>query len=74
VNDNTKQVLVRSHAWGVPEDHKLGRYWCDPIGAAYRMAGDDRCDPRHQAEDTSGAARCKEGQGLHRVSDQQQQQ
>src|SRR5262245_53084604 len=34
VNDDTHQVMVRSHAWG-PEGRKLGRHWKDPIGAAY---------------------------------------
>jgi hypothetical protein len=37
VNDDTKEVMVRTQSWGVPEDHGLaGRDgWCDPIGAAY---------------------------------------
>jgi hypothetical protein len=32
VNDETKEVLVRTHAWGFPQDRGN---WCDPIGAAY---------------------------------------
>jgi hypothetical protein len=39
VNDETREVIVRPHSWGVPEDHpKIARSrgsWCDPIGAAY---------------------------------------
>jgi hypothetical protein len=37
VNDETREVIVRPHAWGVPEDRKGYRRgdWCDPIGAAY---------------------------------------
>jgi hypothetical protein len=33
VNHETKQVMVRSHAWGC---HSRPHHeWCDPIGAAY---------------------------------------
>jgi hypothetical protein len=32
VNGRTKEVMVRTHAWGCPEDR---REWVDPIGAAY---------------------------------------
>jgi hypothetical protein len=37
INNETKDIMVRPLAWGVPEDHgPAGRgYWCDPIGAAY---------------------------------------
>jgi hypothetical protein len=37
INRNTKEVLVRTLEWGVPEDHFSDnrRGWCDPIGAAY---------------------------------------
>jgi hypothetical protein len=37
INDDTREVMVKPHSWGVPEDHapyKRG-HWCDPIGAAY---------------------------------------
>jgi hypothetical protein len=37
VNDETKEVMVKPHSWGCPEDRpalKRG-HWCDPIGAAY---------------------------------------
>lgn len=38
VNTKSKEVMVRPHSWGVPEDHGLYRsrgHWGDPIGAAY---------------------------------------
>ena len=37
VNKAKKEVMVRSHAWGVPEDREQLRHghWGDPIGAAY---------------------------------------
>jgi hypothetical protein len=37
VNTNTKEVMVRPHSWGCPEDrrHPRSSGWCDPIGAAY---------------------------------------
>jgi hypothetical protein len=36
VNDETKKIMVRTHAWGCPEEHRgHGRGWTDPIGAAY---------------------------------------
>jgi hypothetical protein len=34
VNDKTKEVMVRMHAWGCH-----GRGWTDPIGAAYSEWG-----------------------------------
>jgi hypothetical protein len=38
VRDNTRDVMVKPHSWGVPEDRNYYRgqgYWTDPIGAAY---------------------------------------
>jgi hypothetical protein len=37
VNDDTRQVMVKPHGWGVPEDRAALRagHWTDPIGAAY---------------------------------------
>jgi hypothetical protein len=35
VNNDTKEVMVRTHRWGVPEQHGFVGQWCDPIGAAY---------------------------------------
>jgi hypothetical protein len=37
VNNDAKEVMVRTHKWGCPEDrHGYRRTgWCDPIGAAY---------------------------------------
>jgi hypothetical protein len=35
VNDKMKEVMVRTHAWGCPEDRGHGHGWVDPIGAAY---------------------------------------
>lgn len=37
INDDTKQIMVRTHQWGRPEDRAPYRRagWCDPIGAAY---------------------------------------
>ena len=38
VNRRTHQVMVRTHAWGVPEDRAAydgDGHWSDPIGAAY---------------------------------------
>jgi hypothetical protein len=37
INDDTKQVMVRTHQWGCPEDRAPYRRegWYDPIGAAY---------------------------------------
>jgi hypothetical protein len=35
VNGETKEIMVRTHAWGCPEDRDLGHQWGDPIGAAY---------------------------------------
>jgi hypothetical protein len=40
VNDKTKEVMVRTHAWGCPEERRgHGRGWTDPIGAAYAEWG-----------------------------------
>jgi hypothetical protein len=40
VNDKTKEVMVRTHAWGCPEEHRgHGHGWADPIGAAYSEWG-----------------------------------
>jgi hypothetical protein len=48
VNKETREVMVRPHRWGVPEDYapfKRG-HWGDPIGAAYsqwwNMSNDQR--------------------------------
>jgi hypothetical protein len=36
VNTDTKQLMVRTLAWGRPEEHGLRTgHWIDPIGAAY---------------------------------------
>jgi hypothetical protein len=36
INDETKEVMVKTHAWGVPTRNGFQRdHWCDPIGAAY---------------------------------------
>jgi hypothetical protein len=37
INRTTKEVMVRTQAWGVPEERRqFSRCdWCDPIGAAY---------------------------------------
>jgi hypothetical protein len=36
VNNDSKEVMVRTHGWGVPEHHFGSRSgWGDPIGAAY---------------------------------------
>lgn len=35
VEDDMKLVMVRTHRWGVPEEHKIAGHWTDPIGAAY---------------------------------------
>jgi hypothetical protein len=37
INDETKEVMVRTNAWGRPEKHQgFSRgVWGDPIGAAY---------------------------------------
>jgi hypothetical protein len=37
VNDETKEVMVWTHAWSVPDERRgFSRgHWCDPIGAAY---------------------------------------
>jgi hypothetical protein len=37
VNNDTNEVMVRTHAWGCPEDRPVYRqgHWVDPIGAAY---------------------------------------
>lgn len=35
VNKKTKEVLVRPHSWGCPEERGRGLGWGDPIGAAY---------------------------------------
>jgi hypothetical protein len=37
VNDDTHEVMVKSHAWGCPEDRERFNHghWTDPIGAAY---------------------------------------
>lgn len=37
VNNETRQVMVKPHSWGRPEDRADLRsgYWIDPIGAAY---------------------------------------
>jgi hypothetical protein len=40
VNDKTKEVMVRTHAWGCPEERRgHSRGWTDPIGAAYSEWG-----------------------------------
>ena len=37
VNFDTRQVMVKPHKWGCPEERQGHRseHWCDPIGAAY---------------------------------------
>jgi hypothetical protein len=37
INHDTREVMVRPHSWGCPEDRERFRrgFWCDPIGAAY---------------------------------------
>lgn len=37
INHDSKEIMLQTHSWGVPEDRKgLCRgYWADPIGAAY---------------------------------------
>jgi len=37
VNTDTKEVMLRTHEWGCPDERRTHRrgHWCDPIGAAY---------------------------------------
>jgi hypothetical protein len=35
MNDDSKEVMVRTQAWRCPEEHGMPGHWADPIGAAY---------------------------------------